>query len=341
MTRQNIILARQQTPTTSSLSSGILQRKCDACGQHTIAGVKCEECQKKRSHLQRRSTNQAEPSEVPPIVHEVLRSPGQALAPTTRTLMESRFGHDFSWVRIHADTKAAHSAQAVNALAYTVGSKIIFGENQYQPHTTSGQSLLAHELTHVVQQRSFHHPANYSGLQIGAADSSYEREAQAVSNRIIQGQITATSELGYSQYPQVSKFTLQRACKPESFYRGASNYCRDDTFSPKTHPGKTCYRQIPVRDSYFSCPPGQHVCFDAKGTCEESPDRSSLAEKKEADGSCNWNSYCVAEHTAVDFVPAIVDQAVEPFREIGRELKKGLDWRNWIPFGGRVLGRRY
>jgi hypothetical protein len=68
--------------------------------------------------------------------------------------MESRFGKDFSRVRVHADAQAAKSAQEVNALAYTVGHDIVFGAGRYSPGTSSGQHLLAHELTHVVQQRA-------------------------------------------------------------------------------------------------------------------------------------------------------------------------------------------
>lgn len=70
--------------------------------------------------LQRRLTTQSEVSEVPPIVHEVLRSPGQPLDLETRSWIEPQLGYDFSQVRIHADQKAAESAQALNALAYTV-----------------------------------------------------------------------------------------------------------------------------------------------------------------------------------------------------------------------------
>lgn len=88
----------------------------------------------------------------PGIVHDVLRSPGQPLEASTRTLMESRFGHDFSRVRVHADTQAAESARAVNAQAYTVGSQIVFGAGQYAPVMSEGRQLLAHELAHVVQQ---------------------------------------------------------------------------------------------------------------------------------------------------------------------------------------------
>jgi hypothetical protein len=100
------------------------------------------------------------PSEVTPIVREVLNSPGQPLDPETQTFMESRFGHDFSQVQLHADNRAAQSAQAVNAIAYTVGNHIAFGANQYQPHTFAGGRLLAHELTHVMQQNESAPQAN-------------------------------------------------------------------------------------------------------------------------------------------------------------------------------------
>jgi hypothetical protein len=89
---------------------------------------------------------------VPPIVHEVLRSPGQPLNGATRAFMEPRFGHDFSLVRIHTDARAAESASAVNALAYTVGSHIAFSTGLYDPGNPRGLGLLAHELTHVIQQ---------------------------------------------------------------------------------------------------------------------------------------------------------------------------------------------
>ncbi len=91
---------------------------------------------------------------VPSIVHEVLRSEGRPLEASTRGVMEQRFGHDFSRVRVHDDSHAAASARAVDARAYTAGSQIVFGEGQYAPGKGAGQHLLAHELTHVVQQKS-------------------------------------------------------------------------------------------------------------------------------------------------------------------------------------------
>ena len=90
---------------------------------------------------------------VPPIVHQVLRSPGQPLDPTTRNSMEARFGRDLSQVRVHTDTRAGESAQAINARAYTAGRDIVFGTGHYAPKTGVGESLLAHELTHALQQQ--------------------------------------------------------------------------------------------------------------------------------------------------------------------------------------------
>src|SRR5205085_5888863 len=70
----------------------------------------------------------------------------------TRTFMEIRFGHDFSRVRVHADSQAEQSAKAVHARAYTVGRHIVFGAGQYAAHSHAGRSLLAHELAHTIQQ---------------------------------------------------------------------------------------------------------------------------------------------------------------------------------------------
>ena len=115
-------------------------------------------------------------SAVPSIVHEVLRSPGQPLEAATRGFMESRFGHDFGSVRIHNDAAAARSAEAVGALAYTVGQDIVFGGGQYAPRNTPGRALLAHELAHVVQQRSAA-VVQVDELKAGGPADAAEREA--------------------------------------------------------------------------------------------------------------------------------------------------------------------
>jgi Domain of unknown function (DUF4157) len=148
---------RPPAPSFSLARPGLLQRKC-ACGGTPGLSGECEECREKRETemLQRKiaqpSTLNHQHSEVPPIVHDVLRSPGHPLDEATRAFMEPRFGHDFSRVRVHTDVPAARAARAVTALAFTVGSNIVFGPDQYAPRTKEGQRLLAHELTHVVQQ---------------------------------------------------------------------------------------------------------------------------------------------------------------------------------------------
>lgn len=91
---------------------------------------------------------------VPETVRQTLAGAGQGLDQGTRRFMETRFGHDFGRVRIHADPQAAASARAVDARAYTVGDAIVFGPGRYAPHTHQGRRLLAHELSHVLQQRA-------------------------------------------------------------------------------------------------------------------------------------------------------------------------------------------
>src|SRR5262249_35622196 len=113
---------------------------------------KCAECEEEVKLYKKGATAEAAVGEAPASVHEVLRSPGQPLDPATRGFMEPRFGRDFSGVRVHTDSAAAQSARDVNAHAYTVGHNIVFGGGQFSPETDEGRRLLAHELTHVLQQ---------------------------------------------------------------------------------------------------------------------------------------------------------------------------------------------
>ncbi|MEK6321047.1 MAG: DUF4157 domain-containing protein [Acidobacteriota bacterium] len=188
------------------MPSHILQRKCASCGQHTVAGGGCSDCEKKEGLLQRSALSNETASEVPPLVHEVLSSSGQPLDAATRAFMEPRFGHDFSRVRVHADTRAAESARAVNALAYTVGNKVVLGEGQYAPRTIEGRRLMAHELAHTVQQSSAHY-VHGAPLQVSHEDSAGEREADAAASLIDSG-VAATglslAQLQVQRSPQTS-----------------------------------------------------------------------------------------------------------------------------------------
>jgi hypothetical protein len=103
--------------------------------------------------IQRHSENAtASSTEVPASVQQTLSGTGKSLEPSVRQEMEQRFGQDFSQVKIHAGASAAQSANDLNAHAYTVGRDIVFGAGKYAPQQQSGKKLLAHELTHVVQQ---------------------------------------------------------------------------------------------------------------------------------------------------------------------------------------------
>jgi hypothetical protein len=136
---------------------------------------KCTSCEEEeKSTLQAKSTAAAKPvGGAPPLVHEVLRSPGRPLDGLTRAYFEPRFGRDFSQVRVHADDRAAESAQGVGALAYAVGPHIAFARGRYAPASLTGQALLAHELAHVVQQAD---PSSPTQLQRAHVDTNTSRK---------------------------------------------------------------------------------------------------------------------------------------------------------------------
>jgi len=169
-----------------------VQRKCACGGTASSLDGECEECQKKRLQpklvvgsaddpLEREADRVAEQvtapprgrltvgeappciqraavqpiggdGVAPPSVARAVATPGRPLEPALRKDMERRFGHDFSRVRVHAGATAEQAAREVKAHAFTVGRDIVFGANRFSPATGEGQRLLAHELTHVVQQ---------------------------------------------------------------------------------------------------------------------------------------------------------------------------------------------
>lgn len=162
-------------PVARLSSNRLLQRRC-ACADNE--GARCEECS--ATKLQRKAAGGLGSPRAPAIVDEVLRKQGTPLDQDTRAFMEQRFAHSFADVRIHTGCDAARSAHAVNAHAYTVGRDIVFAGSHYAPETARGRRLLAHELTHVVQQRGAA-TSSSGGLQIDPANSAGEAEAEQVS----------------------------------------------------------------------------------------------------------------------------------------------------------------
>ena len=124
---------------------------------------------------------------------------GRPLDPTTRAVMEPRFGRDFSGVRVHTDNDAAAAAMALQAHAYSVGCDMVFGAGEFAPGTERGQHLLAHELAHVVQ------PHADEPARIGRGGGASEREADSAADAVV---------AGGSARPHAARAAVQRAPLP-------------------------------------------------------------------------------------------------------------------------------
>lgn len=189
-----------------------LQRSC-ACG----GGAHAEESDDERNRVQRKTAapEGAGQAEAPASVRETLRSSGRPLDPATRAFMEPRFGADFSGVRVHTGDRAAQSAREVNALAYTVGRDLVFAPGRYSPGTESGRRLLAHELTHVVQQRG-----GGTALQRKVdplAKAAAELEAEILADPVYKG-------LAADSQTRVKEIIKIAATKPLGDAKGQRNY---------------------------------------------------------------------------------------------------------------------
>lgn len=128
-----------------------------------------------------------------PVLDVVGTGGGRPLDSDTRTAMESRLGADFGDVRVHTGEAADASARSVTAQAYTVGSDVVFADGAYDPETPQGQHMLAHELTHVVQQRSG--PVDGAdtggGVRVSDPGDRFEREAAATADRVMSAPASA------------------------------------------------------------------------------------------------------------------------------------------------------
>jgi GH24 family phage-related lysozyme (muramidase) len=134
--------------------------------------------------IQRQEAEGSTSGALPKEVEEIARSSaGQPLDPATASFFESRFGHDFSAVRVHSGQDADAAARSVNALAFTVGDAIVFRQRHYDPSSDAGRRLLAHELAHVVQQKG----GRAVPEGVSRADDPAEREADQIAEAIVHG----------------------------------------------------------------------------------------------------------------------------------------------------------
>lgn len=145
-----------EVATTSEKAPGpVIQRMCTDCEEEEKVQRQVEDEEEQSVQAKRESgPTGGEVSAQKTAEIESIKTGGEPLRPATRNFFEPRFGHDFSSVRIHSDDRAAQSAKGIHAHAYTTGQHIVFGAGRYSPDTDAGQKLLAHELTHVIQQSS-------------------------------------------------------------------------------------------------------------------------------------------------------------------------------------------
>ena len=199
------------------VKQGTVQRKC---GCSTPGPCSCHEHDKEgtgqKGTIQRRTrpgapTPPAPKAAIKPSVTRGIQQAatgGQSLPAGVKSQMEAGFsGRDLSQVRVHTDPAAAQLADSLQAQAFTTGSHIFFARDQYRPDTPDGQSLLAHELTHVIQQGSAAPGAIQPSLELGAVDTPAEREADRAADAVMKG---------LSASPQVPspRSGVQRTARP-------------------------------------------------------------------------------------------------------------------------------
>ena len=167
-------------PAATSPGTGAVMSRGRRDDRSCSCGNTCQDC---RARKRETALPHAWSGPVPSLVPEVLASPGTSLESGFRRQMESRFGHDFGKVRVHRDAKAAASAEAVQARAYTVGHEIVLGAAAAWPESRDTLPLLSHELAHVVQQDKVFGGSGQSGLvqRAGLEQSISAQDASAAS----------------------------------------------------------------------------------------------------------------------------------------------------------------
>lgn len=179
-------------------SAGLLQRKCAACTSDD----------EREGLVQRSASNsQAAPRSAPVL------SGGEPLAPALRSRMQTSFGYDFQRVRIHTDERASLAARSLAAEAYTQGHDIAFARGRYAPQSHAGLHLLAHELTHVVQQGRAGAASTAMPFRVGDAGGSEERAADAAADAVLAGRVVgsvapASASLQRRSAPYIKKVTV-------------------------------------------------------------------------------------------------------------------------------------
>lgn len=180
--------------------------------------------------VQRKASQDAgEDAPVPSLVSRVLQSSGEALSDRTRQWVEPRMGLDLSNVRVHTDERAARSARAVDALAYTSGRHIVFGRGQYAPETDSGRRLLGHELVHVAQQAAGS-PGLPAPKTLDPPNHPREAEADRVADALMSNSLSPSWSIGTTaaMHLTILELSCMRGLVPSAGYQVPTTTERQD-----------------------------------------------------------------------------------------------------------------
>jgi outer membrane protein OmpA-like peptidoglycan-associated protein len=212
-------------------SATILQR----CADHACPSGGCGHEDEAEVHRQADAAS-ARPAtgNVPAEVLDVVRSPGLPLTLATQRFLEPRFGHDLGHVRVHAGPAAGRAARAVAARAYTIGRDIVFGDGQYDPASPAGQRLIAHEMAHVVQQRTGCQALNRQPLTVSAPSDPAEAQADRAADEAM-GADAGSKTAARGQQGQPSAGTTCTSVTGGSIPAGLTvpNFARSSSNVPK------------------------------------------------------------------------------------------------------------
>ena len=195
---------RLQTKLTMGASNDPLEQEADRIADQVLAAPTHSAVSGAVPRIQRfAGQGRGDAGTAPASVGRVLSGSGRPLDPAIQQDMGQRFGHDFSQVRVHLGSAAAQSARELNALAYTAGRDIVFDAGKFAPSTNDGRRLLAHELTHVVQQRG-QRVAAQTKLVVSTPDEAGEHEADVAADAVMHGRSVPSIVHGF--------MSIQRKC---------------------------------------------------------------------------------------------------------------------------------
>lgn len=203
-------------PTPAALRPAPAQGMIQRCGGISCPPGTCDHSDDPADAVHRSAEAGAAPvtNRVPASVLRVLDTPGSPLDASVRAAMESHLGHHFGHVRVHTDAEAARSAEVIQAHAFTFGSHVVMGAGRFQPHTAAGRRLIAHELTHVIQQAGTSGPASSISDPGDPSEQEAEASAQVAELRKAPAPVESPQALAVSR--QVSESSTPSSAAPDA-----------------------------------------------------------------------------------------------------------------------------